>query len=60
MAKEFLIHASDYADHIDADLIAEADTLQEARAIVAKGDPQKFHSIIDRYGFGFTLTETED
>lgn len=60
MIKEFLIHACDHGDMIDAELIAEASTLQEARAIVAKGDPQKFHSIIDRYGFGFTLTETED
>jgi len=48
----YFVHASDFSDMQDSDLIAIADSLEEAQAAVSAGDPQKFHTITDQYGCG--------
>lgn len=53
MPKEFIVHASNLADMSECRLIEECDTIEQARAIVAAGDPQKFHTIIDRCGYAY-------
>ena len=47
----YFVHASDFADMQDAELIAVADTLEDARSAVSAGDPEKNHTITDQYGY---------